>query len=81
MLPTLLLNISKFSRMSRYDITGIGINIREVPDNNGGETLKVLGVILDGPAHAAGVRQVFVDLVNAGYQCQIYVMNIMSCFS
>ncbi|CAM8890741.1 unnamed protein product [Rhodiola kirilowii] len=50
-------NLGAFSRMSRYDITGIGINIREVPDNNGGEKLKVLGVILDGPAHIAGVRQ------------------------
>ncbi|CAM8890766.1 unnamed protein product [Rhodiola kirilowii] len=54
---TRFLTPEEFSRMSRYDITGIGINIREVPDNNGGEKLKVLGVILDGPAHIAGVRQ------------------------
>lgn len=39
-------------------MTGIGINIREVQDDNGGVKLKVLGLILDGPAHAAGVRQV-----------------------
>lgn len=39
-------------------MTGIGINLREVPDDNGGVKLKVLGLILDGPAHAAGVRQV-----------------------
>lgn len=39
-------------------MTGIGINLREVPDDNGGVKLKVLGLILDGPAHTAGVRQV-----------------------
>lgn len=39
-------------------MTGIGINLREVPDDNGGQKLKVLGIILDGPAHTAGVRQV-----------------------
>lgn len=39
-------------------MTGIGINLREVPDDNGGVKLKVLGLILDGPAHNAGVQQV-----------------------
>lgn len=39
-------------------MTGIGINLREVPDDVGGVKLKVLGLILDGPAHTAGVRQV-----------------------
>ncbi|KAK9267451.1 hypothetical protein L1049_009877 [Liquidambar formosana] len=48
---------SHFSKMARYDMTGIGINLREVPDDNGGVKLKVLGLILDGPAHTAGVRQ------------------------
>ncbi|PPS00560.1 hypothetical protein GOBAR_AA20119 [Gossypium barbadense] len=43
--------------MARYDITGIGINIREVPDDTGSVKLKVQGLILDGPAHTAGVRQ------------------------
>ncbi|XP_058199150.1 carboxyl-terminal-processing peptidase 1, chloroplastic isoform X6 [Rhododendron vialii] len=43
--------------MGRYDMTGIGINLREVPDENGAVKLKVLGLILDGPAHTAGVRQ------------------------
>uniref|UniRef100_A0A7N0SWL5 Uncharacterized protein n=1 Tax=Kalanchoe fedtschenkoi TaxID=63787 RepID=A0A7N0SWL5_KALFE len=57
---TRFLTPEEFSRISRYDITGIGINIKEVPDDTGGEKLKVLGVILDGPAHAAGVRQVCV---------------------
>lgn len=48
----------KFSKMSKYDVTGIGINLREVPDDNGAVKLKVLGIILDGPAHSAGVKQV-----------------------
>ncbi|KAI5670772.1 hypothetical protein M9H77_11136 [Catharanthus roseus] len=47
----------EFSRMARYDITGIGINLREIPDGSGGVKLKVLGLLLDGPAHNAGVRQ------------------------
>ena len=45
--------------MARYDLSGIGVNIREVPDENGGMKLKVLGLVLDGPAHSAGVRQVY----------------------
>lgn len=48
----------KFSKMARYDMTGIGINLREVPDDNGSIKIKVLGLLLDGPAHSAGVRQV-----------------------
>lgn len=44
--------------MARYDMTGIGVNLRDVPDGNGGLKLKVLGLLLDGPAHTAGVRQV-----------------------
>lgn len=44
--------------MAKYDVTGIGMNLREVPDDNGSVKLKVLGIILDGPAHSAGVRQV-----------------------
>lgn len=43
--------------MARYDVSGIGINLREVPDGYGASKLKVLGIILDGPAHSAGVRQ------------------------
>ncbi|XP_051128379.1 carboxyl-terminal-processing peptidase 1, chloroplastic isoform X3 [Andrographis paniculata] len=43
--------------MARYDMTGIGINLREIPDDKGMMKLKVLGLILDGPAHTAGVRQ------------------------
>lgn len=39
-------------------MSGIGLNLREVPEDNGGVKLKVLGLLLDGPAHSAGVRQV-----------------------
>lgn len=48
----------KFAKMARYDMTGIGINLREIPDESGIVRLKVLGLLLDGPAHSAGVRQV-----------------------
>lgn len=44
--------------MSKYDITGIGINLREVSDGGGNVKLKVLGLVLDGPADIAGVKQV-----------------------
>ncbi|KAH9749301.1 Carboxyl-terminal-processing peptidase 1 [Citrus sinensis] len=54
---TRFLSPAEFSKMARYDMSGIGINLREVPDANGVVTLKVLGLILDGPAHSAGVRQ------------------------
>ncbi|XP_024988400.1 carboxyl-terminal-processing peptidase 1, chloroplastic isoform X3 [Cynara cardunculus var. scolymus] len=43
--------------MARYDMSGIGVNLREIPDENGEVKLMVLGLILDGPAHTAGVRQ------------------------
>ncbi|KAJ8421257.1 hypothetical protein Cgig2_013340 [Carnegiea gigantea] len=54
---THFLTPDEFSKMARYDMTGIGINLREIPDGNGDIKLKVLGLILDGVAHAAGVRQ------------------------
>ncbi|XP_065877872.1 carboxyl-terminal-processing peptidase 1, chloroplastic isoform X1 [Euphorbia lathyris] len=54
---TRFLSPPEFSKMARYDMTGIGINLREVPDKNGEVKLKVLGLLLDGPAHTAGVRQ------------------------
>ncbi|XP_039005961.1 carboxyl-terminal-processing peptidase 1, chloroplastic-like isoform X1 [Hibiscus syriacus] len=54
---TRYLSPAEFTKMARYDITGIGINIREVSDDIGGVKLKVQGLILDGPAHTAGVRQ------------------------
>ncbi|KAL6992315.1 Carboxyl-terminal-processing peptidase 1, chloroplastic [Sarracenia purpurea var. burkii] len=54
---TRFISHTEFSKMARYDMTGIGINLREVPDEIGAVKLKVLGLILDGPAHTAGVRQ------------------------
>ncbi|KAL3345064.1 hypothetical protein AABB24_024158, partial [Solanum stoloniferum] len=54
---TRFLSPEQFSKMARYDMTGIGVNLRDVPDGNGGSKLKVLGLLLDGPAHNAGVRQ------------------------
>ncbi|KAK6268523.1 hypothetical protein QUC31_012683 [Theobroma cacao] len=54
---TRFLSPAEFSKMARYDMTGIGINIREVSDDIGGVKLKVQGLILDGPAHTAGVKQ------------------------
>ncbi|KAF7023094.1 hypothetical protein CFC21_035693 [Triticum aestivum] len=54
---TRFLSSSDFSKMSKYDMTGIGLNLREIPDDNGSLRLVVLGLILDGPAHSAGVRQ------------------------
>lgn len=54
---TRFLSPEEFSKMARYDMTGIGINLREMPDSDGSFKLKVLGLVLDGPAHAAGIRQ------------------------
>ncbi|KAL9263857.1 Carboxyl-terminal-processing peptidase 1, chloroplastic-like protein [Drosera capensis] len=54
---TRYLSPEEFSKMARYDMTGIGINLREVPDTGGSFKVKVLGLILDGPAHSAGIRQ------------------------
>ncbi|KAJ0837500.1 putative processing peptidase [Helianthus annuus] len=54
---TRFLSPAQFSKMARYDMSGIGVNLREIPDENGEVKLKVLGLILDGPAHTAGVRQ------------------------
>ncbi|XP_077226555.1 peptidase S41 family protein isoform X2 [Tasmannia lanceolata] len=54
---TRFLSPSEFSKMARYDVTGVGINLREVPGEDGAIKLKVLGILLDGPAHAAGIRQ------------------------
>ena len=48
----------KFSNMSKYDMMGVGLNLREIPDDNGSFKLMVLGLLLDGPAYSAGVRQV-----------------------
>ncbi|KAK9724841.1 hypothetical protein RND81_05G102300 [Saponaria officinalis] len=49
----------EFSKMARYDMTGIRINLKEVPNSNVGFKVKVLGILLDGHAHTAGIRQVY----------------------
>ncbi|XP_019097267.1 PREDICTED: carboxyl-terminal-processing peptidase 1, chloroplastic-like isoform X2 [Camelina sativa] len=54
---TRFLSPDEFSRMSKYDITGIGINLREVSDGDGNVKVKVLGFVLDSPADIAGVKQ------------------------
>lgn len=54
---TRFLSPDEFSRMSKYDITGIGINLREVSDGGGNVKLKVLGLVLDSAADIAGVKQ------------------------
>ncbi|XP_015574940.2 carboxyl-terminal-processing peptidase 1, chloroplastic isoform X1 [Ricinus communis] len=54
---TRFLSPAEFSKMARYDMSGIGINLREVPEENGEVKLKVLGLLLDGPAYTAGVKQ------------------------
>jgi carboxyl-terminal processing protease len=52
------MDMLKFSKMSKYDMTGIGLNLREIPDDNGSFKLMVLGLLLDGPTYSVGVRQV-----------------------
>ncbi|KAJ4749403.1 Carboxyl-terminal-processing protease [Rhynchospora pubera] len=54
---TRFLSPDEFAKMAKYDMTGIGVNLKEIPDADGSVKLKVLGIILDGPAHSAGVRQ------------------------
>ncbi|WOL14494.1 carboxyl-terminal-processing peptidase 1, chloroplastic [Canna indica] len=54
---TRFLSPAEFSKMAKYDVTGIGLNLREVPDDEGSVKLKVLGIVLDGPAYSAGVRR------------------------
>lgn len=56
-------------------MTGIGINLREIPDNNGVLKLKVLGLILDGPAHSAGVRQVQTHVLPCLFICLYLVFK------
>ncbi|KAJ3670786.1 hypothetical protein LUZ60_008212 [Juncus effusus] len=55
---TRFLSPAEFAKMAKYDMTGIGVNLKEVPAGADGLVkLKVLGIILDGPAHSAGIRQ------------------------
>ncbi|KAJ7549831.1 hypothetical protein O6H91_07G071200 [Diphasiastrum complanatum] len=54
---TRFLTPGEFTKMSKYDITGIGINIGESRDENGDNHLKVLGIVLGSPAQLAGIRE------------------------
>lgn len=54
---TRFLTPSEFTKLARYDMSGIGINFKEVSNADGVTKLKVLGIILGGPAHSAGVKQ------------------------
>jgi hypothetical protein len=48
----------QFQALSKFDVSGIGLNIGEVDDDNGVTSLRVLGVVHDSSAHAAGIKQV-----------------------
>lgn len=58
-------------------MSGIGLNLREVPEDNGGVKLKVLGLLLDGPAHSAGVRQV---ATRPKFRCNILILVFVYAF-
>jgi hypothetical protein len=60
--------------MARYDMSGIGLNLREVLEDDGDFKLKVIGLLLDGPAHSAGVRQV-------GTKTKLQMRYVNICFS
>jgi len=72
-----LINLLKFSKMSKYDMTVIGLNLREIPDGNGSFKLMVLGLLLDGPAYSAGVRQVSNIRVNLLTYCMSVLYMLM----
>ena len=61
-------------------MSGIGLNLREVPEDNGGVKLKVLGLLLDGPAHSAGVRQVATRPKLVNYRCNILIFVLVCAF-
>lgn len=48
----------QFQALSKFDVSGIGLNMGEVDDDAGVTSLRVLGVVHDSTAHAAGIRQV-----------------------
>ena len=59
-------------------MSGIGINLREVPGDDGNEKVKVLGLLLDGPAHAAGVRQVpTLTMIISQYRIQLFYLILI----
>ena len=46
---------SDFAPLLKYDISGVGMNVAEDPDDS--TRLRVLGLVLDSPAAKAGVKQ------------------------
>ncbi|XP_024398460.1 carboxyl-terminal-processing peptidase 1, chloroplastic isoform X4 [Physcomitrium patens] len=54
---TRFLTPEQFLQLSKYDVTGIGLNIGESAPAAGEPNLKVIGIILGSPAQLAGVRQ------------------------
>lgn len=46
---------SAFGELTRYDVSGVGVNLGD--DESSPSGLRVLGVVLDGSAATAGVRQ------------------------
>lgn len=64
----------QFSQLSKYDVTGIGLNIGESANANGEPSLKVFGIVLGSPAQLAGVRQVclcWFGFAKVIFNCQI----------
>ncbi|KAL2614057.1 hypothetical protein R1flu_025749 [Riccia fluitans] len=53
---TRFLTPDQFLQLSKYDVTGIGLNIGET-EENGATYLRVLGIVLGSPAQTMGVRQ------------------------
>ncbi|KAL3678777.1 hypothetical protein R1sor_021733 [Riccia sorocarpa] len=53
---TRFLTPDQFLQLSKYDVTGIGLNIGEF-EENGTTSLRVLGIVLGSPAQSMGVRQ------------------------
>ncbi|KAK3259570.1 hypothetical protein CYMTET_31438, partial [Cymbomonas tetramitiformis] len=52
---TRFLSPKDFEQFSKYDITGIGLNLVDDPTTSSG--VKVLGLVLESPSYQGGVRQ------------------------
>ncbi|KAG6547057.1 hypothetical protein Mapa_011307 [Marchantia paleacea] len=53
---TRFLTPDQFLQLSKYDVTGVGLNIGEI-EGNATTSLRVLGIVLGSPAQMMGVRQ------------------------
>jgi carboxyl-terminal processing protease len=54
---TRFLTPNQFTELSKYDVTGVGLNIGELANRKGQIKLAVLGIVLGSPAQMMGVRQ------------------------